>query len=454
MFFALAFSPLFIVQGSCMNIRLLVASLSLVCITFTSPLLAEDWPQWMGVRRDGVWNETGTLDKFPAEGPKVLWRAKIAGGYAGPAVSQGRVVVTDFVTQGEFTNDPQTRNDLQGTERVLCLDAASGKELWKFEYPTTYKISYPCGPRCTPTIDGKLVYTLGAEGNLCCLELATGKLVWSRELKKDYSVGAPLWGFAGHPLVEGNQLICLVGGKGAVAVSFDKLTGKELWKVLDAREPGYAPPTIVTISGQRQLVIFHSESINGLAIDGGKTLWSVPVAADYGMSIMAPRSSGSLLYAAGIVDKGVMLKFDGNKPSELWRTENKLGIDSVCSTPIIVGETMYGVDREGELTGMKLETGEHLWQSYAATTGARRANSGTAFLVKNGEKFFLFNEKGELVIAKLSSEGYEELSRGKILEPTGDAFGRKVVWSHPAFANKTIIARNDQEIVCVSLAAE
>lgn len=437
-----------------MNVSKWFVSVVLLGLTIPGLLSAEDWPQWMGPRRDGTWNETGLLEKFPADGPKVLWRAKVAGGYAGPAVSQGRVVVTDYLTQGAFTPDPGTRNELEGLERIQCFDAVKGDLLWKHEYPCSYKISYPCGPRCTPTIDGKLVYTLGAEGNLNCLELATGKVVWSRELKKDYKIESPIWGFAGHPLVEGNQLICLVGGKGSVVVSFDKTTGKELWKALDAREPGYAPPTIATIGGKRQLVLFHSQAINGLSIDGGKLLWSVPVEPDYGMAIMAPQVSGDYLYAAGIVNKGVMLKFEDGKPTEAWRGERGIGIYPVCSTPLFVGDVMYGVDQEGELRGVKVATGEHLWETYKATTGNRRANSATAFVIKNQDKYFLFNEHGELIIATMSPEGYEEISRAKLIEPTGASFGRTVLWSHPAFANKVVYVRSDKEIVAVSLAAE
>src|SRR5207249_3979868 len=124
----------------------------------------------------------------------------------------------------------------------------------------TYTMAYPNGPRCTPTVDAGKVYALGAEGNLLCLDAKTGKVIWSRDLKKGYSVTAPLWGFAAHPLIDGNRLICLVGGKGSAVVAFDKNDGKELWKNLDVEEEvGYSPPTILEGNGFRQLLIWLPE---------------------------------------------------------------------------------------------------------------------------------------------------------------------------------------------------
>ena len=124
------------------------------------------------------------------------------------------------------------------------------------------------------------------------------------------------------------------------------------------------------------------------------------------------------------------------------------------STPIVDGAVLYGVDQPGQLRAVNVATGARLWETTSPTTGAKPANSGTAFLVKNGDRYFIFNESGELVVAKLSPEKYEEMSRAKILEPTNSCFGRPVVWSHPAFANKCMFARNDKEIVCVSLSEQ
>src|SRR5205085_6504680 len=223
---------------------------------------ADDWPQWLGPKRDGVWRETAILDKFPDGGPKVLWRAPVAAGYSGPAVADGRVYVRDRVLAEGAKNHPEPfpqrpRQGIPGRERVLCLSAADGKELWKHEYDCPYTVSYPLGPRCTPTVHGGMVYALGTEGNLHCLDAATGKVVWARELKKDYGVKAPIWGFSAHPLVDGQKLITLVGGDGTTAVAFDKDTGKELWRALSSSDPGYSPPVLHEAGGKRQLVVWH-----------------------------------------------------------------------------------------------------------------------------------------------------------------------------------------------------
>ncbi len=169
----------------------LVASFVLCLAAFAS---ADDWPQWMGPKRDNVWREEGLLESFPAEGLKVRWRAPIAGGYAGPAVVGDRVYVTDYVTKDNVKVDNFNRKTFSGTERVLCRNEADGKEIWKHEYSVKYGISYPAGPRCTPVVHEGKVYTLGAEGNLCCLDADGGKQIWEKDLKKTYDTKAALWG--------------------------------------------------------------------------------------------------------------------------------------------------------------------------------------------------------------------------------------------------------------------
>src|SRR5438105_266111 len=214
------------------------------------PLRAADWPQWMGPHRDGVWPETGIVDQFPPGGPKELWRVPIGGGFAGPAVAAGKVYVTDKILKPgakDPTNPFDFRTATPAAERVLCLDAKTGKEVWKHEYDCPYQVSYQAGPRCTPTVSGGKVYTLGTMGNLFCLDADKGAAVWSKDFKTDYGAKVPMWGYAGHPLVYKNLLISLVGGEGSAAVAFDKDTGKEVWKALHTPESGigYCPPTLI-----------------------------------------------------------------------------------------------------------------------------------------------------------------------------------------------------------------
>ena len=161
-------------------------------------------------------------------------------------MAAGRVFVTDYVTAEPPVPAASRRDKLAGTERVLCFSAADGQLLWKHEYDRPYHISYATGPRATPTVDEDRVYTLGAEGNLICLRVADGTVVWSRDLPQGLWIrNTDSWGCASHPLIDGQKLICLVGGEGSIAVAFDKLTGRELWRALSAKEPGYSAPVIV-----------------------------------------------------------------------------------------------------------------------------------------------------------------------------------------------------------------
>ena len=419
---------------------------------------ASDWPQWLGPGRDSVWSDTGLIEKFPEGGIKPEWRAKVAAGYSGPAVADGRVYVTDFLTDADVIAERSPQGpqiSAPGKERVLCLDAKTGQELWKHEDDRTYGISYPAGPRCTPTVaDGK-VYTVGAEGDLLCLDAVKGTLLWSKNYGKDYGAKIPLWGYASHPLVDGKKLICIVGGEGSIAVAFDKDTGKELWKALSAKEPGYSSPTIIEAGGKRQLLIYDPQSLNSLDPETGTLYWTVPNAPDYGLSVMVPRKLGDYLFASGPPRKNsFLLKLDSTKPAvtEVWHGTPDTSLSAVNATPFLDGETIYGADAtKGLLSAVELMTGKRLWETSVPTSGEKPVNNGTVFIVKNGERYFLFSETGNLIIAKLTPKGYDEVSRMKLLEPTGLASGRKVVWSHPAFAEKCVFARNDSEIVCVSL---
>jgi outer membrane protein assembly factor BamB len=428
-----------------------------IAISFSSyEVKAEDWPQWLGPTRNGLWSETGIIEEFAAQGPKVLWRTSIAGGYAGPAVVGDRVYVMDYVrTEGDATPDPDKRNELKGKERVQCLNAATGRIEWQHAYDCNYAISYPSGPRCTPTIAVNKLYSLGAEGNLCCLDAKSGKVLWEKELKKEYECESPIWGFTGHPLVDGDVLYCLVGGKGSIAVAFDRHSGKEIWRSIDDKDAGYSPPTLIEVNGEKQLVYFTPSAVHGLVPRTGKELWSVPIEPGYGMSIMSPRQSGNFIFTGATGMKSILFELDekGAKPKEIYRGDKSSSLFPVNSTPIIDGDYMYGVCTRGELRCVELKTGKRMWETFVPTTGQTRPlNSGTAFLVKNGDRYFIFSEQGDLIIAKLTPEKYEEISRAHLLEPTSDAFGRSVVWSCPAFANKCAYLRNDKEIICVSLA--
>ncbi len=192
--------------------------------------------------------------------------------------------------------NPFQRGSVARSERVLCLDAADGSVLWTHEYECAYTVSYPSGPRTTPVVaDGK-VYTLGAEGHLVCLNAADGEVQWSRKLKEDYNVQSPVWGFAASPLLDGDRLICLVGGPTSLVVAFRKDSGKEIWRALSANDPGYCPPMIYEAGGKRQLIIWHPAAIHSLNPETGEVYWSEPFEVRSGLTIPTPRKSGNLLF--------------------------------------------------------------------------------------------------------------------------------------------------------------
>ena len=423
----------------------------LICLTSAST--ADDWPQWMGPDRDNTWKEKGILSKFPEGGPKILWRAKVAGGYAGPAVADGKVFITDYTTADNVKIANFERKEFSGVESVRCLDEKSGKELWRHEYPVKYTISYPAGPRCTPIYEDGKLYTLGSEGDLFRFDATSGKVEWHKSLIKEYQTKAALWGYAGHPLIDGDNLLTLAGGKESHIVALNKKTGQEVWKAQSAPEQGYSPPTIFNFEQTRLLVLLKPNAVTAVDPSNGKEYWSVPYQATSNSIIMSPIRFENFLYVAGYSGQSLLLKAssDGTSVEEVWR--NKRGaISPVNVQPFLQGNVLYGFNDKGRLAALTLPEGERIWETTDAIDGKRARGSDTAFIVKNGDRFFLFNELGELLIAKLTEQGYEEIDRAKVIEQTNNAFGRKVVWSAPAFANKHAYIRNDAEIICVDLA--
>lgn len=415
---------------------------------------ADDWPHWMGPDRNNSWNETNVIESFPEGGPPVVWRAKLSGGYSGPAVSGGRVFITDYVTKDDVKIANFERTKSTGIERVICLDEKTGKVIWKHEYPVTYGISYPAGPRCTPTVDGDHVYTLGAEGKLICLTVDQGEVVWDVDLVTRYKTKAALWGYAGHPLVDGDLLITLAGGEGSHAVAFNKKTGEEVWRTQTAPEQGYCPPTIIKAGGVRQLILPQPDSVSSVDPQTGKLHWEVPYDATSGSIIMAPIQAEDYLYIAGYSKKSLLVKLATDQPAAeiVWRDKARDAISPVNVQPFLDQSTnvLYGMDQSGNLCALQLPEGKRLWAT-PDPIGKRPQGSGTAFIVRQADRYWLFNELGELIIAKLTPEGYDEIDRAKIIEPTNVAFGRDVVWSMPAFANRKIFVRNDDEIICLDL---
>jgi outer membrane protein assembly factor BamB len=429
-------------------------------------VLADDWPQWLGPRRDGIWRETGLVRKFPKGGPTVLWRVPLGTGYSGPAVVGDRVYVMDRLRARDKNGKPlrPTRDGIPGKERVLCLDATSGKELWKHDYDCSYTVSYPSGPRTTPVVRDGRVYTLGTMGDVCCLDAKTGKPHWHTNLMKTYDLASPpVWGYAAHLLLDGDHLYTLAGGKGSAVVALHKGTGKPVWKALNSEEVGYSPPMLVTAGGKKQLIVWLSDSLNGLNPATGEVYWTqeYPIgrsAIRPAVSIITPVPHDHLLLVSTGYHGTMAVELDRNKPAAkvLWygksnRMEKTEGLHSLMATPVVKDGHIYGVCALGELRCLDAKTGKRLWQTFDLT-GGEKSFCGTAFLVPQGDRYVAFNDHGELILAELSPKGHKVIDRARILEPLERTRGRIVVWSHPAFARRCVFARNDKEMVCVSLA--
>lgn len=426
--------------------------LCLACV-----LRSEDWPEWRGRGRLGVWSETGILEQFPAGGLRVEWRTPVRTGFAGPAVSEGRVFLTDFSRDG---------NGPKGIERTLCLDETTGRVLWTHEWEANYTglaVTYATGPRATPTVDGDRVYVLGAMGALHCLNAKTGAVLWRKDYVKDYKTSVPVWGMTAAPLVDGPRLICLAGGEGnAKVVAFDKMTGKEIWRAIASDgEPGYAPPIAITAAGRKQIIVWRPEAVTALEPETGKVLWEQPFKVNLGLSVATPVLNGPRLLVSSFYNGSMMLELDDSRPSArtLWKgssaSEIKTdGLHALINTPVIAGDHVYGICSYGQFRCLNARTGERVWETLAVT--GEQARWSTGFIVRHGERYFINNDHGDLIIAKLSPEGYQEISRTRLIKPTANSGNRRqmgaVHWSHPAYANRHIFVRNDEEIFSASLA--
>jgi outer membrane protein assembly factor BamB len=388
---------------------------------------AEDWPQWRGPQRNGVWVGARLPDKLPSR-PEPRWRRPLGGGYGGIAVCGGRLYVLDRQTKP------------REVERVVCLDARTSKPVWTHEYAVTYgKLEFGNGPRATPTVHAGRVYAFGALGHLHCLEADSGKVIWSRDTMRDFKGRAPTWGHACSPLFDDGRLIVQVGGRpDACLVALDAATGKEVWRTL-ADRPGYGSPFIVETPGGRQLVYWTPEHIVGLEPQTGKVRWQVPFEGiTYDVAISDLVFADGVLLASNYWSGSKALRLDepGGKPEVAWEGKQ---LSLLMSTPLVRGGHVYALDRRRGLMCLEMRSGKVLWQDQHVTP---RGTNPQATLVWAGERALILNERGELLLAELKPEGCRILGKLPLLGPT---------WAHPAFAEGCIFARNDEEIICVPL---
>lgn len=417
--------------------------------SFCDFLNGEDWPQWRGPNRDGVWRETGIVEKLPEGQLPHVWSVDIGPGYSGPTVANGRVYVMD--------RQPKDRD---ATERIHCIDSKTGKPLWVVEYPADYRISYTAGPRASVTIDQGRAYCVGAMGHFHCLNAETGEVLWKLDLATEYEIKMPIWGIAASPFIYQNLVIQQVcGAENACMVAFDKNTGKEVWRSLN-EQGAYSSPILIQQDSKDVLVCWTGDSLSGLNPKTGEVYWrhAFPPSR-MAIGICDPVLSGEQLFVSSFYDGSLMVRAprDSTTSEVIWRAvgvdeKNTVSIHSMIGTCIVEDNLIYGTDSYGEFRCLDATNGKRLWEDRTAVPRARWA---TIHMVRHEDRVWMFNERGELMITKLSRDGLEILSRSQLIEPTIEQLGQRggVCWSHPAFAEKSIFARNDKQLVRVSLEA-
>jgi outer membrane protein assembly factor BamB len=389
---------------------------------------AADWPQFLGPNRDGVSAETGLLQSWPKDGPPVVWQKDVGEGYAGPVIAGDRLIQFHRVGDEEI---------------VWCLDAATGKERWKYTYPTAYQddLGKGNGPRATPTVAGGRVYTLGAEGVLTCVELADGKKVWSRRLVKEYQVPRSFFGVGTSPLVERNLVLVNVGGKekDAGIVAFHKDTGKEVWR---ATQDGasYSSPTVATIGGERYGIFFTRQGVVLLDPRTGNVRYQKRWRARINASVNAatPLVVGDMVFFSACYDTGaLLLRVGKEKVEEVWSGDEQMS--NHYGTCVVHKAHLYGFHGRQEegatLRCVDLKTGKARWS---------KENSGCGSTVLANGNLIILTERGDLVLAEATPEAYREKARVHV-------FDAQPIRAQIALANGRLYARDGAKLVCWNL---
>jgi len=391
---------------------------------------AGDWPQFLGPNRSGATAETNLASSWPKEGPPILWQREVGEGFSGPVVSAGKLILF---------------HRLANKETVECLDARTGREFWKSDYPTRYSddFGFDEGPRATPAMAEARVFTFGADGALNCWNLESGAKVWGLDAKTQFNTGKGFFGAACSPLVEGNAVIVNIGGKaGAGIVAFGKATGKLLWRATDD-EASYSSPVAATVNGQRRAFVITREAFVALNPSDGKVVfrypWRPPMHAS--VSAAAPLVIGDQIFITASYGTGAtLLRYREPEPEKLWSTDDALS--SHYATPVVHNGFLYGFDgradpgmqADSSLRCVELKTGKARWSEGSLKVG---------IVTLAGDQLLVLTEKGELLRAPATPEGFKPIDRAQILP--------FVVRAHPALANGLFYARSKDKLACIDL---
>lgn len=388
---------------------------------------AGDWPQFLGKTRNGVYPDKDLAASWPADGPKILWKHDAGQGFAGPVVSDGRLILFHRVDD---------------KERVDCLDAKTGKGIWSAEYPTAYQDTMGMneGPRAAPTIAEEKVYTHGADGALHCWDLQSGKQIWAFDTRKELDSPQGYFGRACSPLVEGKAVIINVGSPGAGIVGFDRDSGKVLWKATDDAA-SYSSPTAATIHGKRYALVWTRAGLVALDPASGKVYFNYHFRSRMDASVNAatPLVIDDMIFVSASYGTGAaLLRFDEKGPEKIWSGDGILS--NHYATSVQAGGFLYGFDGRQEqgpnLRCVELKTGQVRWSE-------DRFGAGT-LLMADG-KLLILLERGELILANATPDGFKPISHAQVLPLESRAY--------PALADGLFYARGKDKLICVDLRA-
>ena len=399
-----------------------------ITLIVNSTLSAADWPQWRGPNRDGHSPETALLREWPQGGPPFVWKTNgLGAGYSSVAVANGKIF---------------TMGDRPDAAFVHALDL-SGKQLWstKVGKPGGGD-GYP-GPRCTPTVDGNLVYVLGQHGDLVCVEAATGKEVWRKNLQKDFGGEVGGWDYSESPLVDGEQVICTPGGKQGTLLALNKKTGARTWQSYQFRDAAeYSSPIVAEIDGKRQYIQLTGDSVAGVDADNGKLLWRV-----------SRRGSTAIIPTPIFYDNHVYVTSGYGVGCSLFKITPRGGsfkADQVYANKVMVVHHGGVVLVEGHLYGysdgkgwvcQNFKTGEMVWSDKKLGKGSLCYADGHFYLRSE-------DSKGTVALIEATSTGYRE--KGRFDQPDRS---QNESWPHPVIANGKLYLRDQDVLLCYDVTA-
>jgi outer membrane protein assembly factor BamB len=374
-----------------------------------------DWPQWRGPLRNGRSAETNLLLDWPAGGPPVLWRAKSGPGYSSLAIAAGQVYT--LVQQGS-------------QENVVCWDADTGAEKWRFAYEGQFG-NIP-GPRSTPAVDQGRVYAVGGTGLFHCLDAATGELLWKHDLLNEYQAHNLQWGVSFSPLVDGNLVLTNPGGSGGRSlVAFDKITGEERWHSFDDGG-GYSSPIVCSLAGRKQIVFFTAKHVVGVAPADGRVLWQFKWETNFDCNAATPIALGDYVFISSNYGKGCAL-LEITPDLEVKPVYQHNRMRNHFATCVHYQEHLYGFD-EANLACMDLRTGKTKWSERGFDKGS--------LLIADGHLIVL-GEHGKLAVAEATPAGLR-LTASFVVS-------KEKCWTAPVIAHGCLYVRDEKEVVCLDL---